>query len=519
MTFADLVATSQRVAATRSRREKAEHLAALLRALAPGEIGIAVAFLSGELGQGRIGVGFATVRSVMAAPPIEGPAATLAEVDATLSAVAATAGTGSAGERGRLLSSLMARLGRDERAFLAGILTGELRQGAEDGVMADALARAASIPLADLRRALMIAPRAEVARAVLEGGAAGLGRFRLVPLRPVQPMLAETARDIDDAIDRLGEAALEFKLDGARIQVHRAGREVRVFTRALNDVTAAVPEVVAAALALPGGDLILDGEAIAIAPSGRPHPFQTTMRRFGRKLDVETLRAELALTPFLFDVLHADGESLIDRGAAERAAILARLVPEPLRVPRLVTADVAAARDFLARALAAGHEGVMAKSLAAPYEAGGRGAAWLKVKPAHTLDLVVLAVEWGSGRRKGLLSNLHLGARDEAAGGWVMLGKTFKGLTDEMLAWQTRRLLELETRREGQVVHVRPELVVEIAFDGVQTSSQYPGGLALRFARVKRHRPDKSAADADTIATVAAIHRGQRGGFGGDGEA
>jgi DNA ligase-1 len=319
-------------------------------------------------------------------------------------------------------------------------------------------------------------------------------------------MLAQPAGDIEEALADLGEAALEYKLDGARVQAHRAGGIVRVYSRGLHDVTGAVPEVVERVSSLPGGDLILDGEAIALGESGRPLPFQTTMRRFGRKLDVEALRRELPLDVFFFDVLHTDGDTLIDRPARERSQVLAERIPPSLRTPRLVTRDAAEAEAFFRQSLATGHEGIMAKSLDAPYEAGNRGSAWLKLKPAHTLDLVVLAAEWGSGRRQGWLSNLHLGARDPEANGFVMLGKTFKGMTDEMLKWQTEKLLSLEIGRDRHIVHVRPELVVEVAFSDVQASSQYPGGVALRFARVKRYRPDKLPSDADTIAAVRAIH-------------
>jgi DNA ligase-1 len=320
-------------------------------------------------------------------------------------------------------------------------------------------------------------------------------------------MLAGSAASVSEALAALGEAAFEDKLDGARVQVHRSGSEVRVFTRSQNDVTAAVPEVVEAVRALGGPSLILDGEALALDAGGRPRPFQETMRRFGRRLEVERLRAELPLSVFFFDALHLGGQDLLARPASERSAALAAAVPDRLRVRRLVTADGDAAEAFLAEALRLGHEGVMAKSLAAPYEAGLRGGSWLKVKPAHTLDLVVLAAEWGHGRRRGLLSNLHLGARDPEGGGFAMLGKTFKGLTDETLAWQTERLRSLATSDDGHLVRVRPELVVEVAFDGVQASPRYPAGLALRFARVKGYRPDKGPEEADSLEAVRAIHR------------
>jgi DNA ligase 1 len=316
---------------------------------------------------------------------------------------------------------------------------------------------------------------------------------------------------VDDALRTLGDASLEYKLDGARIQVHKAGDLVKVYSRALREVTVAVPEVVAAVRAMPAREIVLDGEVIALRPNGSPQPFQITMRRFGRKLDVETLRAELPVTPFFFDLLYLDGTPLIDEPLSRRFDLLSGQISQAHAVPRLVTASPIEAAVFTDRAFAAGHEGVMAKATDAGYAAGRRGSAWLKVKRAHTLDLVVLAVEWGSGRRRGTLSNLHLGARDSERGGFVMLGKTFKGLTDEMLAEQTRRLLALETGRDAHVVYVRPELVVEIAFNDIQESSQYPGGLALRFARVKRYRPDKTAAQADTFAAVRAIY--ERGGI------
>jgi DNA ligase-1 len=372
--------------------------------------------------------------------------------------------------------------------------------------MTDAVARAAEVPAAAVRRALMLrGDLGAVAEVALTEGAAGLAAVRLEVGRPVHPMLAQPATDVEAALARIAPAAVEYKLDGARIQVHRAGSDVGVYTRTLDDVTERVPEIVEAALALPVGAAVFDGEAIALRPDGRPHPFQVTAARFGSRRDVSEQRRALPLTAAFFDVLHLDGEDLLDHTGADRRTALGAAVPDGLRVPGAVAADAQEAEAVLREALERGHEGVMVKSLETPYAAGRRGAGWLKVKPSHTLDLVVLAAEWGHGRRRGFLSNLHLGARDEA-GGFVMLGKTFKGLTDAMLAWQTERLLELETARDDWTVHVRPELVVEIAFDGLQTSPRYPGGLALRFARVKRFRPDKTAAEADTIATVRALH-------------
>jgi DNA ligase-1 len=407
-----------------------------------------------------------------------------------------------------------------EQDFLVRLLVGELRQGALEGVMLDAIAAASGLPTADVRRAAMLSGSLrETARVAMGAdGAAALARFAVALHRPVQPMLATPADDIASAMARLGTAALEWKVDGARVQAHKAGGEVKVYTRALKDVTASVPEIVEALQALPARELILDGEAIALAPDGTPLPFQVTMRRFGRKLDVEAMRAELPLAAYFFDCLHLDGASLLDAPAQDRFDALAAALPPALVIPRIVTADVAAAEDFYADALARGHEGVMAKALAAPYEAGRRGASWLKVKRAHTLDLVVLAAEWGNGRRRGWLSNLHLGARDPASGGYAMLGKTFKGMTDAMLRWQTERLGALALgSTDGYVVHVRPELVVEIAFDGLQASSRYPSGLALRFARVKRYREDKRPEQADTIDTVRALYAAQvgRGDEGG----
>jgi len=367
----------------------------------------------------------------------------------------------------------------------------------------DAVAMAADIPVADVRRGLMLAgDLGAVAAVALASGLEGLAEIRLTLLQPIVPMLAQPAPDLRSALERLGNAAVEWKLDGARLQVHVLGDEVRAYTRNLADVTDRVPEVVDAIGQLPLRAAVFDGEVIALDKDGRPHPFQVTMSRFGRRRGVDELKHNVPLSPFMFDCLHVDGVDLLDRPAAERFAVLAQRLPDELRVPRLETGDAAEAERFLAGALERGHEGVMVKALDAPYEAGRRGGSWLKVKPSHTLDLVVLAAEWGHGRRQGWLSNIHLGARDDASGGFVMLGKTFKGMTDEMLGWQTQRLLELERERDGRTVYVRPELVVEVAFDGLQQSSRYPGGLALRFARVKGYRPDKSAAEADTIQTV-----------------
>jgi ATP-dependent DNA ligase I len=496
----ELVEASGAVRATSSRNAKVEALAVVLRGVSPAETPPAVAWLSGELTQRQIGVGWASLRDLPA--PAAEPTLGIAEVEAAFTHIGRLAGPGSQAARREAVRDLLSRATEAEQRFLAALLIGDLGQGALAGVMVDAVATAAEVPKADVRRALMLrGDLGAVAAVALGEGSAGLGRITLELLRPVQPMLAAPGDDLDSALERISPAAVEYKLDGVRVQVHRSGDDVRVFTRTLDDVTARVPEIVRAALAVPAQAFVLDGEAIALRPDGQPEPFQVTASRFGTRAPA----AATPLTALFFDVLHADGEDLIDQPGADRFAALAELVPEPDRVPRAAAADADAARAVLDDALAHGHEGVMVKSLEAPYAAGRRGAGWLKVKPRHTLDLVILAAEWGHGRRRGWLSNLHLGAREPDGPGHVMLGKTFKGLTDRMLEWQTRHLLELEVAREGHVVHVRPELVVEIAFDGVQASTRYPGGVALRFARVLRHRPDKPAAEADTLDAVLAV--------------
>jgi DNA ligase-1 len=506
MRLAEVVSASSAVAATSGRLKKIGHLADLIRRTPPEQLHTVIAFLSGSIRQGRIGIGGATIRALHDVPPVEVPTLDVADVDGAFDRVANTSGAGSTAARDVQLRQVFGRATRDEQDFLARLLFGELRQGALEGVLTDAVARAAGVSPADVRRAAMLAgDLAPVAHAAMSG--ASLSQFALQPFQPVQPMLADSADDVGAAIGELGEASLEYKLDGARIQVHKVDDEVRVYSRNLRDVTAAVPEVVVVTRAMPVRSIVLDGEAIALRPDGRPQPFQITMKRFGRKLALsERERAPEALTPYFFDVLYVDGQPLVDDPLARRVAALDALVVEANRVPRLVTANADAAAAFASRALAAGHEGVMAKAIAGTYAAGRRGAAWLKVKQARTLDLVVLAAEWGSGRRRGTLSNLHLGARDPEHGGFVMLGKTFKGLTDDMLAWQTRKFLELEIGRDDYTVYVRPELVVEIAFNEIQASPQYPGGVALRFARVKSYRADKSASEADTIGTVRAIY-------------
>jgi DNA ligase-1 len=500
--LADLVDASRDVARTSGRLEKVRRLADLLQTISPEEIEIAVSFLSGSPRQGSIGIGHAALSATGGIRAEETPTLSLTEVDEAFGRLCAIAGKGTAAARARALAELFARATTDEQDFLRRLLYGELRQGALEGVLVDAVARAAAIPAARIRRAAMMAGSlALVARVALTQGDTALDAFSIQLFRPVQPMLAESAESVDAAIGELGDASLEYKLDGARIQIHKADDAVRIYSRTLRDVTAAAPEVVAVVSALPAKELVLDGEVIALKSDKSPYPFQVTMSRFSTKTaDVNGL----PLTPVLFDVLYADGAPLVDEPLERRTALLADLAPD-LIVPRVIRPTTAEARAFATKALAHGHEGVMAKALAAPYAAGRRGAAWLKIKQPRTLDLVILAAEWGHGRRQGWLSNLHLGARDPATNGFVMLGKTFKGLTDQMLAWQTERLQQLEIGRDRYTVFVRPELVVEIAFNEIQESPVYPGGLALRFARVKRYRTDKVAADADTIDSVRAL--------------
>ena len=507
MQLAALVETSRGLAATRSRKAKVEALAAALRQAAPDEVETATAYLSGVLRQRRTGLGW---RSLTNPPqPADQATLTLTEVHDTLEQISTVAGAGSKQARADLVDRLFGRATAEEQEYLRRLVTGDLRQGALDGLMLEAIAAASGVPATAVRRASMLCGATlPVAVAALTGGEEALGAFGLEPGRPLRPMLASSAPDLAAALEKLGpgeQIAVDCKLDGIRVQVHKYDGQVRVFTRTLDDITDRLPEVVQAVSALPAQALVLDGEAIALDPSGRPRPFQETAARTASRLDVATLREQVPLTSYFFDLLHLDGTDLLDLSARERFTALADALPASLVVPRRLTGDPTEAASFFDSVVGLGHEGVVAKSLDAPYEAGRRGASWVKVKPRHTLDLVVLAVEWGSGRRSGLLSNIHLGARD-GEGGFVMLGKTFKGMTDEMLAWQTKRFLELETSRSSYVVHVRPEQVVEVAFDGIQTSSRYPGGMALRFARVLRYRDDKTADEADTVDTVRALH-------------
>ena len=471
------------MAATSGRLAKIQLLADLLKQAGPDEIELAIAYLSGTVRQSKIGVGWATLHK---AKSHVGTSARLQlrDVDETLEKIAATAGKGSAGEKQRLLGALFAQATKDEQDFLFRLLTGELRQGALEGIMVEAVAKARELPASDVRRAMMLAGNLG---AVAKGD---LKTFAVELFRPIKPMLAKTATDVEEALAELGPASFEYKLDGIRIQVHKSADKVRVYSRTLNEITAELPAVVDISRIMDMSEVILDGEAVVLTADKRPVRFQDTMKGLG------------GAVPFFFDILYLDGTSLLDQPYSARS----KLLPEAYRPPRLITGDAQAAQDFFDAAIAAGQEGLMAKGLESKYEAGRRGGAWFKIKKANTLDLVVLAAEWGHGRRRGWLSNLHLGARDPN-GGFVMLGKTFKGMSDELLAWQTKRLQEIEVRREGHIVHVRPELVVEIAFNGLQDSPHYPGGLALRFARVIRYRDDKTPEEADTIETVRKLHR------------
>ena len=508
MLFLDLAATSAAVSAVSGRKAKIELLADALRRLDPGEIAPGSAYLAGELRQRQTGVGYAGLRDLP--PPADEATLTVAAVDAAIADISVVAGAGSQARRRELLGALFGAATADEQRLLVGLFGGELRQGAQAGLLADAIARAAEVPVAAVRRALLLSgDLKQVAVLALTGGAAALAEVSLRVGTPLTPMLAQSATDVAAALLATGTPAMvDTKLDGIRIQVHRSGDEVAVFTRSLDDITTRMPEVVAAVRALPLREAVLDGEAMALDDRGRPRPFQETASRAatrGARRNAAGPAAGPPLTPWFFDLLHLDGADLLDEPGRVRWAALADALPGELIVGRrLVETEEEAAAAF-AGALAAGQEGVVVKAQEAPYDVGRRGAAWVKVKPRHTLDLVVLAVEWGNGRRKGWLSNLHLGARDPRTGGFVMLGKTFKGLTDELLRWQTERFQELATGDNGWVVTVRPEQVVEIAFDGVQTSPRYPGGVALRFARVLRYRDDKRADEADTIDMVKAI--------------
>lgn len=507
----DAVTASGKIAATRSRNKKIHTLAGCLATADAEDIAVLTAWLSGILPQGRIGLGPAILREVAATPAAVSSELTVADVNRTIDDIAATTGKGSQAARRQQLEKLLQAMTATQQHFMLRLLSGELRQGALQGIMTEAIATAAGVDAAKVRRASMLSGDvAAVAAAALTEGEHRLDDFRLQVGRPLQPMLAQTADDLETALATLGEAIFDYKMDGARVQVHRQGQQVRVYTRQLNDVSARLPEVVEAALSLPADQLILDGEVLALRDDGRPHPFQVTMQRFGRSSGIVDSARQLPLSVFFFDLIYHQ-QDLTLTPALDRFARMRELLPAELLIPRVHTDQHSIAQGHLDDALAAGHEGVMAKHPQSLYEAGSRGAGWLKIKPAHTLDLVIIAAEWGSGRRKGWLSNLHLAAFDTDTQEFVMLGKTFKGLSDAMLAWQTQQLLQLETGRQQQVVHVRPELVVEIAFNELQRSRQYPGGMALRFARVKAYRPDKSARQADTLATVRRIFENQYG--------
>jgi DNA ligase-1 len=511
--FADLVETSVQVAAVSGRLEKMREVVALLKRLPADEIAIAVHYLSGDLPQGRIGLGPAVLRSAAAQAECGTGTLTIAAVDEALAEIAQLRGAGSSAGRAESLRQLFSNMSATERSFLFRLLAGDLRQGALEGVMIDAIASAAELPAREVRRAAMYSKSlGAIARAALLEGAAGLSRFRLELFSPVAPMLAQTATDVEEALEQLGgEVHFEWKMDGARIQVHHDANDTRVYTRGLNEVSDAVPEIIAAVRKLGDTRLVLDGEAIAIDAAGRPRPFQITMRRFGRRLKVDELITELPIRAFFFDCLLCDGEDLTGLPAHERFSTFSKVVPPFLQMPKRVISSGSDAQAFYQAALDAGHEGVMAKALDSPYEAGNRGASWLKIKRVHTLDLVVLGAEWGHGRRAGKLSNLHLGALEPATGRYIMLGKTFKGLTDAMLEWQTEQFLRLEIQRASGTVYIKPDIVVEIAFSDLQTSTRYPGGFALRLARVKRYRQDKRPEDADTMESIRRIFAGQSG--------
>jgi DNA ligase-1 len=507
VTLADIVAASEEVRETRSRLKKIARFADILGKLSPAELPSAVGFLCGELRQKRLGVGPRSLRSVMAEPAPESAAISVLELDALFQALENLSGKGVVSERERLLQALFLRLTSREREFVGRLMLGELRQGALESIVLEAVARAANVPAEAVRKAMLFAGNAPlVALCALQGGEALLASFSIELFRPLRPMLAQSAKSASEAFARCAPCAFERKLDGARIQLHRAFDRVEIYSRYGNELSAALPEIVELGRSFSAQTLVLDGEVLALRADGRPEPFQVSMQRVGRKLGVESARADLPVRAFFFDCLYLDGQVLVERPNRDRFEALCTAVPAAARVERIEVNSADEGERALRDALASGQEGVVVKSLSSGYEAGRRGAGWVKVKPAPTLDLVILAAEWGSGRRQGFLSNLHLGARDPDTGAFVMLGKTFKGLTDAMLAWQTQKLQELAIEQGPWVVRVRPELVVEIAFDGLQKSSTYPGGLALRFARVKRYREDKPASDADSIAFVRELY-------------
>jgi len=507
----NLVEISETVSATTKKKEKASLLAHFLREAKEKDIFLLAFYLSGELPQGRLGVGWAMLQEASKESSFHSNPVSLIDLDRYFDIIAEEKGPGSSRKKIQILTEVFSRSDEKEKEFLVKLIMGEIRQGALEGLVLEAVARASSLSADRLQRSFMFSGNiGEVARTAMEEGASGLSRFQPSLFHPISPMLASPVEREEEAIERLGEAGWEYKIDGARIQVHKDGEEIRIFTRHLKEVTESIPEVVDLAKKFPMDKAIFEGEAIALREDSKPLPFQTTMRRFGRVKNVDRMRGEIPLRPFFFDLLYLDGGSLLETSYQERSTQLSeRLKPQYL-IPRIITAEAKKVQDLLIQSLKAGHEGLMAKGLESPYVAGQRGFSWLKIKPAQTLDLVVLAAEWGHGRRTGLLSNLHLGAKDKESGEFVMLGKTFKGLTDEMLRWQTKKLLELETERDEWTVYVKPELVIEIAFNDIQESPHYPGGLALRFARVKRFRQDKSPLETDTFQKIRAIFESSR---------
>jgi DNA ligase-1 len=507
----DLVELSRRVGSTTKKKEKVSLLADFFRRAKGEEIALAARYLSGQLPQGRLGIGWATLQEVLHDLPVPLRSPSLIEMDRLLEGISREKGGGSSERKVGLLRDLFSSLRQEEKEFLTGLILGEVRQGALEGVALEAIAQASSLPVDRLRQSLMFSGDiGEVAQVALEEGIAGLSHFQPRLFHPLSPMLANPVEGEAEALERLGEAGFEFKIDGARIQVHKEKEEVRIFTRHLKDITDSIPEIVELARTFQFENAIFEGEAIALREDGKPLPFQITMRRFGRILDVQRLEKEIPLTPYFFDLLYFDGESLFHKPYQDRFELLSQKVPSAYMIRQMITGNEKEVEDFLRRSLESGHEGLMAKGLNSPYVAGHRGYTWLKIKPARTLDLVVLAAEWGHGRRREWLSNLHLGARDLESGNFVMLGKTFKGLTDKMLHWQTKKLLGLEVSRDQWTVYVKPELVVEVAFNEIQESPRYPGGLALRFARVKNFRTDKSPLEADTIQKIGQLFEAKR---------
>jgi DNA ligase-1 len=505
MLLSRLAETRIALASTRSRNAKRDLIAAVLRDASGDDVEIVVCYLSGSLRQRRTGVGWKSLQTIP--PPADEPSLTVGEVDAVFEHVASLGGAGSTAARAAAVQALLARATADEQDLLRGLVFGELRQGAMEAAVQEGLAAAFEVPVAAVRRAAMLMSSTTAAAAVLlTGGLEALEEVGLQVGVAIQPMLAASAPGPEAALEKTGLPAIaDYKLDGVRVQVHRSGEQVRIFTRSLDEITARLPEVVAVARSLPHDQLVLDGEVLSLRTDGRPEAFQVVASRTMSSVEDAAVTQTGPLQVFFFDLLHVDGRDLLDAPLAERVDYMRQLLPETVTVPRAVCRTPAEAADTFSDAVQRGYEGVVIKNLQAPYAAGRRDAAWVKVKPRHTFDLIVTAAEWGHGRRQGWLSNLHLAAPDPASGKLIMLGKTFKGLTDELLTWQTNRFLQLEVQRTPSTVYVEPSTVVEIACDGLQVSTRYPGGVALRFARVLRYRPDKSAAEADTIETVKAL--------------